>query len=255
MTISQAIQQKVLAVSRQAPSLRKGDRNNDAGFSFVSIDDYYEQVASLAADLGLGWTVVEEGIDIVPIDDKTIVLQKFRVDVFETQTGAVAEGYFKLTIPAPFSDAQTAGISVSYLDKCFMRSAFKIVTGEKDADHMAKGRAKPPPKSAERQSEVQRAEPKPKAKPAEAETKPDNSGAGPASDLAAIKAISARMLEALDAANSIADLDQFRLDEQGDLNKLKAAAKGSKDADLELQLVQKKYKSLYDAYEAEGEVD
>ncbi len=240
--VSQAIQQKILAVSRQAPSLRKTERNSDAGFSFVSIDDFYEQVASLATDIGLGWTIVEEGIDIVNVDGQSAIFQKFRVDVYETQTGSFAEGYFRLTIPAPFSGAQTAGISVSYLDKCFMRSAFKIVTGEKDADHMAKKRDKAPQKPAE----TDKVEAKPKADPkVKAAGKPAKAE-GPASDEAGYKAIADRLIEILNDIGDEAGLDQFRTDEQGEINKLKAAAETSEAAAAEKDRVQARYSELYD---------
>lgn len=255
--VSQAIQQKILAVSRQAPSLRKTERNSDAGFSFVSIDDFYEQVASLATDIGLGWTVVEEGIDIVTIDGQAAILQKFRVDVFETQTGAFAEGYFRLTIPAPFSGAQTAGISVSYLDKCFMRSAFKIVTGEKDADHMAKPRgrkaeAKPEPRQERPQERAETRQAEAKPEPAPEKKKPGRGSkepASPASEGSEAKAIVDSLISKLAEITDAAGLDQFRVSEQGDLTKIKNLAAESEAAAAELERVQSLYREMYDKFE------
>lgn len=283
MTVSLSILQKIGEVTDQVPSLKKTERNDDARFNFVSIDVFYDQVARLANEIGLNWITVEEGIEIIPLPDgQLVVAQKFRFDLFDYTTGDFAEGYSRLTIPAPFSDAQTAGISLSYADKAFMRTAFKVVTGEKDADHYAKPRQKKAEAQAPRESnarqeprqeqpqepkEARQADPAPepkvdKKKPGRpAKAKEEASLA--AAEGSEYRAIADRLITLLDEIeneagdepdadqkkDAAARLAQFRVDEQGEINALKTAAANNPAAEAEKQRVQEKYSELYDRYE------
>jgi hypothetical protein len=49
-------------------------------------------------------------------------------------TGEVVPVYDRISIFHPLQGAQTSGSAASYAEKLFMRKAFKVVTGEKDAD-------------------------------------------------------------------------------------------------------------------------
>lgn len=251
-----------MAVCRQAPSLKKQERASSAGFNFVSVDQFYEEVAKLATEIGLGWTTKEDGVELIPMPDGSIiVLQKFRADFYDTQTGDVAEGFFKLTIPAPFSDAQTAGISVSYFDKCLMRSVFKIVTGEKDADHFAKAKGKPNkadvaqansddplPGLDESPKDTKQVGPETKKKPTTKKTEnPAAEAAGEAaSDQFAV--IADRLLDLISGLESASECEQFRVDQQGDINVLKTAAKTNPEAEKQKNRVQEAYSAKYDEF-------
>ncbi len=264
MTLTPAMVKKIAAVQAAAPSLKKGERNEGAGFNFVGIDTFYEQVASVALEKGLTWVAVEDGIELVPMPTgELVVCQKFHANLLDTEDGTVAEDFFRLTVPAPFSDAQTAGISVSYFDKALMRSVFKVVTGEKDADHMAKkkGQKAPPAEplpELEDESDTQDAKDAqkkkpgrpPKAKEEKAEVaKLDE----PKADEPNWEAISEFLLERLDECESAGDLEAFRNDQAGEINKLKKGAAESEDADTELQKVQNKFKTLLNKYDPEDE--
>jgi hypothetical protein len=260
---------KVAAVQAAAPSLKKGERNEGAGFNFVGIDTFYEQIASLALDKGLTWVTVEDGIELVPTTTgEILVCQKFHADLLDTEDGTVAENFFCLTIPAPFSDAQTAGISLSYFDKALMRSLFKVVTGEKDADHMVRKRTSKPSKAEtakanaedplpELDEEPKAEEPKPekvkKASKAKVEVTPPWEGDEAEDKSAEWKAIGDALMAKLNKCKTAADLEQFRVDEQGEINKLKTASTTDADADAEKQRVQKLFSAKYDEYSEEEE--
>lgn len=269
MSLTPAMVRKIAAVQAAAPSLKKGERNEGAGFNFVGIDTFYEKIAALALEHGLIWKTVEEGIELMPTHTGELVCaQKFRFDLMDAETGDVDEGYSHLTILAPFSDAQTAGISLSYADKAFMRSAFKIVTGEKDADHMAKprGRSAPPQPSKaevaqnnaadplpELEDEPKAEEPKPEkvkggAKAAKAEDTPPWEGDEAEDKSAEWKAIGDALMAKLNKCKTAADLEQFRVDEQGEINKLKVASKTDADADEQKERVQKLFSAKYEEY-------
>jgi hypothetical protein len=169
---------------------------------------------------------------------------------------------------------------LSYADKAFLRSALKIVTGEKDADHFAKKRDKPaakpspekaaadldpgPPEKAEKPKAEKKNAEKPKAKgedkpDAVEEKKPEKA----VSEQSEIEAISDRLTELLTdigrekaGAAGIDALDKFRNDEASDISKLKAAS-SKEDADEDVKLwaskVTDKFRKLYDKFEAQVE--
>jgi hypothetical protein len=257
---------KVAAVQAAAPSLKKGERS-DAGFNFVGIDAFYEKVASVALENGLSWVTVEDGIEIMPMPTgEVLVCQKFHADLLDTEDGTVAEDFFRLTIPAPFSDAQTAGISLSYFDKALMRSLFKVVTGEKDADHMARPRGNKASKPSKAEvSAANEADPLPDlddqpdpnkadkvkqaARPKKAEKQAESQAEDDSPDVSSQwKVIGDTLMAKLNTCKTSADLEQFRVDEQGEINKLKVASKTDADADEQKERVQKLFSAKYEEY-------
>jgi hypothetical protein len=119
-----------LAVQAEVGQLDKSEFNAHGKYKFVSIDSYYEQVATVAAAHGLTW--IARVTNVAPFGDKGIRLD-YRIDLLH-KSGAVVNGFFEHPIIHPLQGAQTAGSALSYVDKLFMRHAFKVRTGEGDAD-------------------------------------------------------------------------------------------------------------------------
>jgi len=113
--------------------------NPHSDYTYVSIDAYYERVIPIACDCGLVWRTREVNWDFVEGmgrgKDRTYVKARFQFDLFAD--GAAALDYMTITVISPLEGAQTSGQLFSYADKVFMRVAFGIATGEKDADHNA----------------------------------------------------------------------------------------------------------------------
>ena len=124
----------MMKIAQAVPQLGKADRNAFAKYNYVSIDKYYETIAKLAAANGIMWqpreisTVVEREIG----KDGALRIT-YAFDLYH-ESGDSIEEFSKFTILHPIQGAQTAGSALSYADKLFMRSAFKVVTGESDAD-------------------------------------------------------------------------------------------------------------------------
>lgn len=127
----------LIGAAKAMPNLRKGDRNDHGSYSYVSIDDYYEKAAKVVVDAGLTWKIRETNCETFEVQGRsrleTAVRTTYEVDLMH-ESGDLNEGFFKATITHPLQGAQTAGSSLSYLDKLFLRTTFHIVTGEKDAD-------------------------------------------------------------------------------------------------------------------------
>lgn len=120
---------KIIAVAAAMEPLAKRDRNPDIGYSFVSIDDYYEKAASKLLEAGVSWICREKGFT----DTGGLLWWQFHFDVFDAE-GNVWKRAGRVTVPHEFEGPQTAGKVVSYAEKVFLRQLLKLVTGEPDAD-------------------------------------------------------------------------------------------------------------------------
>lgn len=124
----------MVKIAQAVPQLGKADRNAFAKYNYVSIDKYYETIAKIAAANGIMWQP-REIITMIESDvGKDGALRiTYAFDLYH-ESGDCIEEFSKFTILHPIQGAQTAGSALSYADKLFMRSAFKVVTGESDAD-------------------------------------------------------------------------------------------------------------------------
>lgn len=129
-TVPKEIAEAIMKVIDQAPRLAKADENRHGKYHYVSIDAYYEAIPSLAIAQGLAWMVRETRAEVV--SEKAIHFS-YAFDVFH-KSGACVMGMSELSILHPIQGAQTAGSAASYAEKLFMRTTFKVVTGEEDAD-------------------------------------------------------------------------------------------------------------------------
>lgn len=124
----------IVALALEIEPLKKESRNGDAGFNFVSIDEYYAKVARLAMQRGIYWTLSE--LHSEPHGEYVNTL--YNIELYDVEHNLADESFCTLSVQHPFQGAQTSGSSLSYAEKAFMRTAFKIVTGEPDGDHFAK---------------------------------------------------------------------------------------------------------------------
>ena len=128
------IAEAVLAVQMSLGTLGKEDRNQFQNYNFVSIDKYYEVVARAATQQGLSWFCQETSSEIVNFGEgKGAIRFEFAFTMFHI-SGQVVPVYDRISIYHPLQGAQTSGSAASYAEKLFMRKAFKVVTGEDDAD-------------------------------------------------------------------------------------------------------------------------
>lgn len=121
----------------EVPDLSKSARNKHGGFNYVSIDSYYQEVAKVAAKNGLSWSVRETGCDYagaVKTRNGEQMVYKFTYEFDVACGSSTHRGYSSFSVIHPYQGPQTAGSAASYADKLFMRTTFKVVTGEEDAD-------------------------------------------------------------------------------------------------------------------------
>lgn len=131
-----AIAEAILKTQSEVSVLPKNEANNYGNYMYVSIDTYYRDIAPLARRNGLFWTI--KMVAHRQVDNDRIEFD-FEIDL-KYRDGSVLYRYSQLTVVHPFIGAQTTGSATSYAEKIFMRSEFKVPTGEGDSDmHSAKG--------------------------------------------------------------------------------------------------------------------
>lgn len=122
-----------LKVQELVGKLGKADFNEHGNYRFVPIDAYYEKVARVAAAEGLTW--IARCVGFEKISEKGCRFD-YQFDLIH-KDGSTVQSFFCHPVLHPIQGAQTAGSALSYADKLFMRHAFKVVTGEADADSTA----------------------------------------------------------------------------------------------------------------------
>lgn len=140
-----------MKVATQIPSLAKTSNNTYANYSYVSIDDYYEAVKSTAIKADLFWRCREISSGL----DGGNARYTYAFDVY-LGDGSEYSDYDQVTVYQGQLNAQAAGAMRSYAEKVFMRSTFKIATGEPDSDAFepkpvrgpVRGNVSAPPKDA-----------------------------------------------------------------------------------------------------------
>lgn len=158
--MSKATAVSLLKIASETPNLEKENENKFGKYSYVSIDDYYSKVASIANKNGIGWVCREQACQFKKEENAVIFTYGF--DLYSA-AGEYIENFTSFTVVHPIQGAQSSGSAASYAEKMFMRTVFKVRTGELDADatdpNELKVVAKPTTKPA-----VQKVNPTPVAK-------------------------------------------------------------------------------------------
>ena len=133
------IAQAIVGVMGEISSLSKDQRNKHNNYDYVSVDAFYAAVGPLMAKHGLIILVDEAGhiIRVSENDKKTEWLEVQYAIVLIHSGGATWGRNLSRTafVPAAMG-AQAFGAAQSYVEKTFLRSLFKIPTGEDDSDAM-----------------------------------------------------------------------------------------------------------------------
>ena len=122
------IAKAIAAVQARITSLTKDSQNQTEFYKFVSIDSYYENIRPLLA---------EEGLILVPSEreasiSSTMIYRVIFDFIVLHESGETWDFPIRRTVFLHYEGAQTAGMALSYADKFFMRTLFKIATGEPD---------------------------------------------------------------------------------------------------------------------------
>lgn len=133
------IAKAVIAVMKEVQSLAKDKENQFGGFNYASVDDFFEMVRPKIAENGLFLLPTELRADRGEIPGGRngmipIIEYVYSMMLIHESGASWCNPEDKRHVVIAWNGAQTSGIALSYFEKQYMRSIFKIPTGEKDAD-------------------------------------------------------------------------------------------------------------------------
>lgn len=143
----------IIAVMGKIRQLGYDDKNSQGNYNFASIDKFYAAIGPLMAEAGI-FTLLEQRDWKIEYREneynKKVGWLTIDYDVTVCHESGACYGPTKRSVVVLAQGPQAFGSAQSYLDKTFMRSLFKIPTGEReDADHNAPGQ---PPASEDKKA-------------------------------------------------------------------------------------------------------
>lgn len=122
------VAEAVAAVMAEVPKLAKGERNSHGNYNFASIDDFLEAVRPIMAKHKLIISSDEDDFEVIGDGRDAWLRMRF---AFSAHCGGETYGPMRRSIMIMAKmGSQAFGAGQSYAEKQFLRSLFKIATGE-----------------------------------------------------------------------------------------------------------------------------
>lgn len=149
--IPASIVKAIAAVMQTAQAVAKSQENKHGGYKFASTDDIYGAVAVKMGELGLiSLTLEDEPPVITRIEPKSgdkasVWLKVAYAFVLATETDTWEDPRARRSLFIQVTGPQTFQAAQSYAEKSWLRSMFKIATGDVDLDSLPEGFSWTPP--------------------------------------------------------------------------------------------------------------
>lgn len=137
-----SIVKAISAIKATVHAVRKSQKNQHGGYMFASTDDIYAAVANKMGEVGYHVHGLEQKCDIVRLekDGKTVQwLNAVYSFMHMTETDTWSHPDDKRTLYIQITGPQTFQAAQSYAEKAYLRSLFKLPTGDMDLDSMPQG--------------------------------------------------------------------------------------------------------------------
>jgi hypothetical protein len=139
-----SIVRAVCKIMQSLESVKKSQRNHHGGYQFASTDDIYAALTRKMGEVGLVCLATEETTDVVRVEktDKqgnpatTQWLKATFGFVLATEEATYHHPSMRRTLYIQVTGPQTFQAAQSYAEKSFLRSLFKLPTGDLDLDAM-----------------------------------------------------------------------------------------------------------------------
>lgn len=138
--IPASIVKAICSIKTSLSAVSKTGRNQHGGYNFASTDDIYAALTRKMGEVGLVMLSLEDQCEVVRLENKdgktvqwahlTFAFILATEDATWTDRDAKRTLYIQVTGPQTFQAAQ------SYAEKAYLRSLFKIPTGDMDLDAM-----------------------------------------------------------------------------------------------------------------------
>lgn len=137
--IHPSIVKAVCRIMGSVQSVKKSQRNQHGGYNFASTDDIYAAVTHKMGECGLMLITLEDECEIVRVEKEGKTSQWAKVTfsfVLATEERTWTDLKARRTLYIQVTGAQTFQAAQSYAEKTYLRSLFKLPTGEMDLDGM-----------------------------------------------------------------------------------------------------------------------
>lgn len=137
--IPASIVKAICAVMVTVEAVKKSNRNQHGGYNFASTDDIYAAVTRKMGEVGLIIVALEDKAEIKRIEKDGKVSQWMHAEfsfVLATEQATWSDPRARRTLYIQVTGAQTFQAAQSYAEKAYIRSLFKLPTGDVDLDSM-----------------------------------------------------------------------------------------------------------------------
>lgn len=137
--IPASIVRAICTIQATVEAVKKSQRNQHGGYQFASTDDIYAAVTRKMGEVGLILMSLEDRAEIKRIEKDGKTAQWMHAEfsfVLATDGDTWTDVRAKRTLYIQVTGPQTFQAAQSYAEKAFLRSLFKLPTGDMDLDSM-----------------------------------------------------------------------------------------------------------------------
>lgn len=122
----------IIQVMGKAKAIAKDDDNAFGKYKYVSVDAFYAAIRPLMAEAGV--LLVTDEVEVTTIQRPQSAWLNIVYDLTLYHQSGAGYGPIRRTILVQASGPQAFGAAMSYVEKYYLRSLFRVPTGEQDAD-------------------------------------------------------------------------------------------------------------------------
>ena len=137
--IPASIVRAICTIQATVEAVKKSQRNQHGSYQFASTDDIYAAVTRKMGEVGLVLMSLEERAEIKRIERDGKTAQWMHAEfsfVLATDADTWTDARARRTLYIQVTGPQTFQAAQSYAEKAFLRSLFKLPTGDMDLDSM-----------------------------------------------------------------------------------------------------------------------
>lgn len=134
-----SIVKAISAIKATVEAVKKSQKNQHGGYMFASTDDIYAAVARKMGEVGYHVHAFEEQCEIVRVEKEGKTVQWLHAAysfMHATETDTWSHPKDRRTLYIQVTGPQTFQAAQSYAEKAYLRSLFKLPTGDMDLDAM-----------------------------------------------------------------------------------------------------------------------
>lgn len=137
--IPSSIVQAICQIMITVDAVKKSQRNTHGGYNFASTDDIYASLTRKMGEVGLVCISLEDKCEIKRVEKDGKISQWAHLEfsfVLATTKDTWSDPRAKRTLYIQVTGPQTFQAAQSYAEKSYLRSMFKLPTGDMDLDSM-----------------------------------------------------------------------------------------------------------------------